>query len=348
MPPNGQSGNNQNSEQEPVFTPPQNFEPPQAPGVFQVQPLPASKTKKVLTGIVIGAGVLALIAGILLYVFLVVLKPAPVEEEKEIPNLSASTVVSEVKALALTTYPEEILGQGVVMTKPALVVTDEALAPAYQSEGYQYLTQYESDAAFSYTITVPPVEPTEEGAQPASDPVKILSGSVEEVLKDKGLEATANATSKETVDGVTSTTSLVVGRGVVCEVVAVNSTLLQKGTVRCGDQAEYTKTAAQFQPFVEGITNVKPLSTFRALTEVDSDAGGYKRATLQVVEEGVESTVYFYKKDAGRWLHLTTTKDEKVTCTVFSQLEMQRAYLNVPCADPANANATVQIPEKKR
>lgn len=143
--------------------------------------------------------------------------------------------------------------------------------------------------------------------------------------------------------------TLFTGRGVVCSFDSTVSASKEEGSVRCGEAAEFKRLAAEVQPFVESLTGTDRTMTLRDLKTADSPTGGYKQASLVIVDADTKTrTALFYKKDSGRWLSVGSSESGTLACAEFSTIEMQRAYLNSPCLDAQNKNATVQIIEKRR
>ena len=345
---------------------------PQGPGnIFEVPPDPNAGKRKflVLLWSIIGVVVLAgIFVG--LYIALVVLKPEPVLKPETKASLSSEQLTSRMKQLMRAEYPLEELKKGEGSTpQPTLVTQDAVISPAYTPDGYQYKVQYDSNAAFSYTLTVPPepeVKPSKGGDkdQPApaeSDPVvknersaadiirAVLTDESMSVLKDgdtkseKATKVEAQAQAKDA-----PVVEMYTRHERVCEVTTVIQGAIEKGEVHCGEIAKLRETAALVQPFADSLTTVTPETTLRNLKEVESDAGGYDRATLDVVDgSGSKAVGYFYKKGAGRWLHLTTSAAAVLPCGTFVSLDQQRAYLHTQCANGSKTDGTVQITAKK-
>lgn len=376
MYPNGQQGPGQGgySPEQPNPQQANSVQPTQQPqafgstpdgGIFEVKPPQKDKKKALLIAIFVSLGVAILVAAALLYIFLVVMKDAPEVEEEKPTDLKSSTFIQQVREGIEKQYPKENIIGSAAPTMPALATEDAVSAPAYQPDGYQYRTLYDNDAAFTYEITAPPVQaPATEGdtaETPATPPAKdddevkkdvnskdtTVSTFTMDLFKEAELdvisrEANADDAGTETVKYMYS------GRGIVCVVEAVNNEKLEKGTVSCGDIAEYKKTAAEIQPFADSLTNTTSQTVLKYLSTAPSEAGGYQKATLTVVNpEGKEMAAYFYKKDAGRWLHLTTSADELLSCAIYSTIEMQRSYLNTPCKNAQGTTSKVVVIEKR-
>ncbi|UTX50982.1 hypothetical protein KI440_02125 [Candidatus Saccharibacteria bacterium TM7i] len=345
MYPNGQNGlgGDPSAPQDPYQAPVQGggstgYEPQQPNSLFQVQPEPAPQgKKKLLVALLIAAGVLILIVGVALYVVLTRMQSVAVKEEEKVVPAQSAVIIQTVKKTIKEAYPAVDTRDVLAVQVPAVTITDASNAPVYQPDGYQYKVQYDNDAGFNYVAPAL--------AQNAKKP-QTVSSIAENVLKNSDLTLSTTQGVKE-VNG--AATRVYTGRGVVCAVQYENAEATQKGLVNCGDSDTYTKIAADMQPFADSLNTITPETTVRNLVTADSDAGGYQRATVQIIDDkGGRATAYFYKKDAGRWLHLVTSKDPVVACAAFTSVEMQRAFLNVPCKDAANANAKVQVLEAKR
>lgn len=345
MYPNGQSGpgGDPNAPQNPYES---SMQPsvgqansaPQANPLFQIQPEPAPKSKKkLLIALLIAAGVLILIVSAALYVVLTKMQAAVVNEEKQVISVQSAVVVQTLKKTIKEAYPAADTRDVLAVQVPSVKITDISDAPAYQPDGYQYQVQYENETGFEYVAPAL--------AKDLKKP-QVVSSIAEHALTSNELVLSTTQGLKE-INGVA--TKVYIGRGAVCTVKYENTETTQKGTVSCGDIETYVKRAADIQPFADSLNTITPQTIVKNLITAESDAGGYQRASVQMIDEkAAQSTAYFYKKDAGRWLHLATSKDAVLACTVFASAEMQRAFLNVPCKDAANATVKVQVVEARR
>ena len=348
MYPNGPigPGGDPNVPQNPVQPPVQNPvgqggyspQPPQN-NMFQIQPEPpVSSKKKALILTLIIAGSVLLIIGAALYIVLAQMQTESVKEEQAKAPLQTAAVAQTVKKVIKEAYPAAVNRDVLAEKLPTATIVEISSAPAYQPDGYQYKVQYDNEAGFTYKAPVP--------ARDLKDGPRMISSIAENALTANDLVLATNQGLKE-LDGVA--TKVYTGRDIVCTLSYVNTEVEQSGAVSCGDADQYKKLAAEVQPFAESLNAVTPATTFKNLVTAQSDAGGYQRAVMQVVDEkGAQSSSYFYKTDAGRWLSLTTSNEPVLQCLVFASVEAQRAYLNVPCKDAAKPDAKVQVIDTRR
>ena len=353
--PNGQDGPvaDQNQPQQPPHAPQPGV--PQQPSspIFQIEPAAPSKKRGVLIGIIVGTVVLLIAVAAVLYALLVLNKAEDNEAPAPLADLNTVLLVSDLRKDLKKTYPQEVEA---VAGKPVIAMEESADAPSYMPDGYQYGVQYESDTAFTFSLTKY-VDP-EGGAEVSTGEMKsLVEASVLSYFKKEQLTVTQLSetdTQKSTAandDMLVNQTvrTLFTGRGVVCSFDSTVTASKEEGSVRCGEAAEFKRLAAEVQPFVESLTGIDRTMTLRDLKTADSPTGGYKQASLVIVDADTKTrTALFYKKDSGRWLSVGSSENGTLACVEFSTIEMQRAYLNSPCLDAQNKNATVQIIEKRR
>ncbi len=347
---NNPDSSNQGSYPQPIQGSPM---PQATDAMFQVQPEEPNKKKRLLVGIIIGAALLLVIASAALYFVITYTKSEPESAQKKPEPLTSTAVIVAIEESLSDKFLLKEPVDGEAVSKPVIKISHQDLSPSYSVEGYHFAVQYDSKSSFTYEVVTPIIETLEKTAA-----MPVASDLILDKLKVHSLPLVSGGTSQAgnttTEEGGTIIAPIVVaqrheGRGVVCTVNAENTEGGQRGSVSCGEVAEFKKASAEFQPFADGITGLEQGSTLRGLEVTNSDSGGYQRASLTVIDPAKQvATAHFYKKESGRWLHLTTSAELKLACTVYATLEAQRSFLNTPCADATNPNATVQVAQKKR
>ena len=303
--------NPQNIPQQPEDQPHESFEQNTQPTtIFQVETPKPSQKKKILIATIIISAVLLVVTAVLMYIFMIILK-------------DDNTVVTEEKKDVPATVVIDMIKDGILDEKEAPVIKEYSRSPAYQLDGYRYSSRHTDATGISYQYESPSVK------------VADMNKTVSDVFVSQGLIA----------NGVYFTS-----KSLVCQMMndISEENFIISGVVVCGEIAKYKEVSAALQPFADALVTLTNDSVLSDLVINESSYGGYKNAQLHIETTDTPQTAYFYKKDSSsRWLLLTQNADSMLKCALFSDIEMQRAYLETPCVDDAGRQVTVQVVQKR-